>query len=161
MKGNDEVEQHSTNSFEPRIFIAQLKERLTEMNYSKATIDRLDSVWRNFTQYWEEHHQLEFSLQTIQEFTSTRYGCKMGDRDSAHNVLRAMNMLWDFVHYQQVFKQSSLNIRRFNSEFENAFEGFLTFLKDSGYSDGSRRTFRSILLQNERPAKKSQVEISR
>ena len=82
--------------------------------------------------YWEEHHQLEFSLQTIQEFTSTRYGCKMGDRDSAHNVLRAMNMLWDFVHYQQVFKQSSLNIRRFNSEFENAFEGFLTFLKDSG-----------------------------
>lgn len=149
MKGNDEVEQHSTNSFEPRIFVAQLKERLTEMNYSKATIDRLDSVWRNFTQYWEEHHQLEFSLQTIQEFTSTRYGCKMGDRDSAHNVLRAMNMLWDFVHYQQVFKQSSLNIRRFNSEFENAFEGFLTFLKDSGYSDGSRRTFRSILFQFE------------
>ena len=65
------------------------------------------------------------------------------------NVLRAMNMLWDFVHYQQVFKQSSLNIRRFNSEFENAFEGFLTFLKDSGYSDGSRRTFRSILFQFE------------
>ena len=65
MKGNDEVEQHSTNSFEPRIFIAQLKERLTEMNYSKATIDRLDSVWRNFTQYWEEHHQLEFSLQNL------------------------------------------------------------------------------------------------
>ena len=119
------------------------------MNYSKATIDRLDSVWRNFTQYWEEHHQLEFSLQTIQEFTSIRYGCKMGDRDSAHNVLRAMNMLWDFVHYQQVFKQSSLNIRRFNSEFENAFEDFLTVLKDSGYSDGSRRTFRSILFQFE------------
>lgn len=149
MKGNDEVEQHSTNSFEPRIIIAQLKERLAEMNYSQATIDRLDSVWRNFTQYWEEHYQLEFTLQTMQEFTSTRYGCKMGDRDSAHNVLRAMNMLWDFVHYQQVFKQSSLNIRRFNSEFENAFEGFLAFLKYSGYSDGSRRTFRSILFQFE------------
>ena len=82
MKGNDEVEQHSTNSFEPRIIIAQLKERLAEMNYSQATIDRLDSVWRNFTQYWEEHHQLEFTLQTMQEFTSTRYGCKMGDRDT-------------------------------------------------------------------------------
>ena len=82
MKGNDEVEQHGTNSFEPRFIIAQLKERLAEMNYSKATIDRLDSVWRNFAQYWEEHHQLEFTLQTIQDFSSTRYGCKMGDRDT-------------------------------------------------------------------------------
>lgn len=149
MKGNDEVKQHSANSFEPRIIIIQLKERLIEMNYSKTTIDRLDSVWRNFTQYWEEDHQLDFTLQTIQEFTSNRYGCKMGDKDRAHNVLRAMNMLWDFVQYRQVFKQSSLNIRRFNSEFESAFEEFLAYLKYSGYSDGSRRTFRSILFQFE------------
>ena len=67
MKGNDEVKQHSANSFEPRIIIVQLKERLIEMNYSKSTINRLDSVWRNFTQYWEEDHQLDFTLQTIQE----------------------------------------------------------------------------------------------
>lgn len=149
MKGNDEVEQHSTNSFEPRIFVAQLKERLTEMNYSKATIDRLDSVWRNFTQYWEEHHQLDFHCRRYKNLRAPDMAAKWVIGDSAHNVLRAMNMLWDFVHYQQVFKQSSLNIRRFNSEFENAFEGFLTFLKDSGYSDGSRRTFRSILFQFE------------
>lgn len=102
------------------------------MNYSKTTINRLDSVWRNFTQYWEEDHQLDFTLQSIQEFTSNRYGCKMGDKDCAHNVLRAMNMLWDFVQYRQVFKQSSLNIRRFNSEFETAFEEFHAYLKYSG-----------------------------
>ena len=134
------MNQEQVRTFEPRSAIYQLKGRLVEMNYSKSTIDRLDSVWRNFSQYWDDHSQLEFSIQTMQEFISFRYGCQLGDKDKAHNVWRAMNMLWDFAWYHQVFKQSSLNFHKFSAEYRDAFEGFLSYLIQGGYSEGSVRT---------------------
>lgn len=143
------MNQEQVRTFEPRSTIFQLKGRLVEMNYSKSTIDRLDSVWRNFSQYWDDHSQLEFCIQTMQEFISFRYGCELGDRDKAHNVRRAMNMLWDFAWHHQVFKQSSLNSRKFSTEYRDAFEGFLLHLIQCGYSEGSVRTFRSRLFQLE------------
>ena len=56
-------------TFDPKKTIFQLKQRLNEMAYSQATIDRLDSVWRNFIQYWTDTHQTEFTEATMQEFT--------------------------------------------------------------------------------------------
>lgn len=144
-----QMNQEQVRTFEPRSTIFQLKGRLVEMNYSKSTIDRLDSVWRNFSQYWDEHSQLEFCIQTMQEFISFRYGCELGDKDKAHNVRRAMNMLWDFAWHRQVFKQSSLNSRKFSTAYRDAFEGFLSYLIQCGYSEGSVRTFRSRLFQFE------------
>ncbi|HBL48707.1 MAG TPA: hypothetical protein DDZ65_00425, partial [Firmicutes bacterium] len=78
-----QMNQEQIRAFEPRSTIFQLKGQLVEMNYSKSTIDRLNSVWRNFIQYWDDHPQLEFCIQTIQEFISFRYGCELGDRDKA------------------------------------------------------------------------------
>jgi site-specific recombinase XerD len=144
-----QMNQEQVRTFEPRSTIFQLKERLAEMNYSKSTIDRLDSVWRNFVQYWDDHPQLEFCIQAMQEFISFRYGCQLGDKDKAHNVRRAMNMLWDFAQYHQVFKQSSLTAHKFRVEYRDAFERFLSYLVQSGYSRGSIRTFRSRLFQFE------------
>ena len=134
-------------TFDPKKTIFQLKQRLNEMAYSQATIDRLDSVWRNFIQYWTDTHQTEFTEATMQEFTVFRYGYVLGDKDKAHNVNRAMNMLWDFTWYHQVFKQSSLSVVHFHHEYQDVFNGFLSYLRDKGYSEGSIRTFRSRLMQ--------------
>ena len=103
-------------TFDPKKTIFQLKQRLNKMAYSQATINRLDSVWRNFIQYWTDTHQTEFTEATMQEFTVFRYGYVLGDKDKAHNVNRAMNMLWDFTWYHQVFKQSSLSVVHFHHE---------------------------------------------
>ncbi len=143
------MEQMRLEGFSPGRTIPQLKQRLIEMDYSQSTIERLDSVWRNFTQYWVETSQTEFTVATMHKFMDFRYGCVMGDKDKAHNVSRAMNMLWDFAWYGQVFKQSSLNATRFCPEYRDTFEGFLSYLRDIGYSEGSIRTFRSRLLQIE------------
>lgn len=131
----------------PSATILQLKQRLNEMNYSQNTIDRLNSVWRNFTQYWTDTSQTEFTEATMQEFIVFRYGYVLGDKDKAHNVHRAMNMLWDFTWYHQVFKQSSLIVAQFHYEYRDVFNGFLSYLRDKGYSEGSIRTFQSRLMQ--------------
>ena len=83
----------------------------------------------------------------MQEFTVFRYGYVLGDKDKAHNVNRAMNMLWDFTWYHQVFKQSSLSVVQYHHEYQDVFNGFLSYLRDKGYSEGSIRTFRSRLMQ--------------
>ena len=80
-------------TFDPGKTILQLKQRLSEMDYSQATIERLDSVWRNFTQYWTDTSQTEFTEATMQEFIAFRYRYVLGNKDKAHNVHRAMNML--------------------------------------------------------------------
>lgn len=141
------MDQVRIATFEPKNTILQLKQRLNEMDYSQATIDRLDSVWRNFTQYWTDTSQTEFTEATMQEFIAFRYGCVLGDKDKAHNVHRAMNMLWDFTWHHQVFKQSTLNVVQFHHEYQDVFNGFLSYLRDKGYSEGSIRTFRSRLMQ--------------
>lgn len=141
------MDQVQIATFELKNTILQLKQQLTEMGYSQATIDRLDSVWRNFTQYWTDTSQAEFTEATMQEFIAFRYGYVLGDKDKAHNVHRAMNMLWDFTWYHQVFKQSSLSVVQFHREYQDVFNGFLSYLRDKGYSEGSIRTFRSRLMQ--------------
>jgi len=143
------MDQMRLEGFNPGAVIPQLKQQLIEMDYSPSTIDRLDSVWRNFNQYWVETSQTEFTVATMHKFMDFRYGYTMGDRDKAHNISRAMNMLWDFSFYGQVFKQSSLNATQFRSEYRDVFEGFLSNLRNIGYSEGSIRTFRSRLLQVE------------
>lgn len=141
------MDQVQIATFDPEETILQLKQRLSEMDYSQATIDRLDSVWRNFTQYWTDTSQTEFTEATVQKFIVFRYGYVLGDKDKAHNVNRAMNMLWDFTWYHQVFKQSSLSVAQFHHEYQDVFNGFLSYLRDKGYSEGSIRTFRSRLMQ--------------
>lgn len=137
----------SAASFDPKPAISHLIARMDEMGYSKSTIDRLNSVWQNFTVYWETQPQQEFSLPTISEFMSFRYGCRMGDKDASHNVVRAMCMLWDYTCYGQIFKQSSINARGFSPEYQSAFNGFMDFLEHSGYSDGTLSTLRSQIFQ--------------
>lgn len=139
--------QSQIATFEPKNTILQLKQRLNEMDYSQATIDRLDSVWRNFMRYWTDTSQTEFTEATMWEFIAFRYGYVLGDKDKAHNVYRAMNMLWDFTWYHQVFKQSSLSVIHFHPDYRDVFNGFLSYLRDKGYSEGSIRTFRSRLIQ--------------
>lgn len=141
------MDQVQIATFDPEKTILQLKQRLSEMDYSQTTIDRLNSVWRNFTQYWTDTSQTEFIEATMQEFIAFRYGYVLGDKDKAHNVNRAMNMLWDFTWYHQVFKQSTLNVVQFHPEYQDVFNGFLSYLRDKGYSEGSIRTFRSRLMQ--------------
>jgi hypothetical protein len=46
------MNQEQVRTFEPRSTIFQLKERLAEMNYSKSTIDRLDSVMKSKGRKW-------------------------------------------------------------------------------------------------------------
>lgn len=141
------MDQMQATTFHPSTTIQELKQRLHEMDYSQATIARLDSVWRNFIEYWNDTPQTEFTISTMQKFIDLRYGYVLGDKDRAHNIHRAMNMLWDFAWYHQVFKQSSLSIVQFRPEYQDVFNGFLSHLRDKGYSEGSIRTFRCRLLQ--------------
>ncbi len=143
------MKQKLPEGFKPGETILQLKRRLDELGYSQSTVRRLDSVWRNFTQYWNDSAQTEFTLTTMQQFMDIRYGYAMGDKDRSHNIRRAMNMLWDFAWYNQVFRQSSANTAQFRPEYRDAFEGFLSHLRDIGYSKGSLDTFRSQLFQIE------------
>ena len=91
------MDQIQTVTFNPKEVILRLKQRLSEMDYSQATIERLDSVWRNFTQFWTDTSQTEFTESIMLEFIAFRYGYVLGDKDKAHNAHRAMNMLWDFT----------------------------------------------------------------
>lgn len=141
------MNSHNTNQFDPQPIVTNLKEQLVKMSYSKTTIDRLDSVWQNFLKYTASHNVPEFTLQVIDEFIGFRYGYLMGDKDRAHNVRRAMNMLWDFAQYGHVFKHSSLTLHVFDVGYRDSIEGFLSSLKCSGYSDGSLKTFRSRMYQ--------------
>lgn len=141
------MKQPTEQAFSPGSTVAMLKGRLAEMNYSQATIERMDSVWENFSQYWNSMSNPEFSLKTIQEFILSRYGFQMGDKDSCHNVNRSMGVLWDFVTCGQVFTVCSLNRNEFRTEYREAIEGFVRRLVDSGYSQGSLRTFRSQLFK--------------
>lgn len=149
MKGLTQMIRPPTTPFEPKPTISHLINRLEEMGYNKSTINRLNSVWRNFIAFWEKRPQEELSLQAISEFMSFRYGCRLGDKDASHNVVRAMCMLWDYTCYGQVFKQSHINTRGFYPEYQAAFNGFMEFLKRSEYSDGSLRTLRSQMFQFE------------
>lgn len=136
-------------TFEPDTVVTQLKAKLEELKYSESTISRLDSVWRNFAQYWNNNPGLGFSVEVMDQFIAHRYGYALGDKDRAHNIRRAMNMLWDFSQFHTVFKQSSLNLDGFSTGFAAAFEGFLSHLVKSGYAEGSIVTFRSRLFQFE------------
>ena len=147
MKGLMQMARSTATPFDPRPAISHLIARMNEMGYSKSTTDRLNSVWQNFSVYWEAQPQKEFNLEAISEFMSFRYGCRLGDKDTSHNVARAMCMLWDYACYGQIFKQSSINVRGFCPEYRDAFDGFMDFLKRSGYSNGSLRTFRSQMFQ--------------
>jgi site-specific recombinase XerD len=157
MKGLTKMNRLPTTPFDPESTISHLISKLDEMGYSKDTIGRLNSVWRNFAAYWEMGSHEEFSLQVISEYMSFRYGCRLGDRGASHNVVRAMCMLWDYSCYGRIFKQSYINRRGFCPKYRDAFNGFMEFLEHSGYSDGSLRTLRSQMFQFEEFLRNSDI----
>jgi len=92
------------------------------------------------------------------------YGSVLGDKDTSHNVNRAIHMLADFEQYGMVFKQSSVTLKGFSEGYKSLFEGFLEHLRKTGTAEGSIGTWKSRLfrfeyfLQNKNITSFSEIE---
>ncbi len=129
--------------------VEELTVRLKEMGYSDFTIARLNSIWRNLVPYADHNAGGAFSMEMAREFIEKHYGFRLGDRDTSHNVHRAIHLLGDFQRFGTVFKQSHATLKGFSPSYRGLFEGFLRNLSERGFAKGSIRTWRSRLFRLE------------
>ena len=104
--------------------INELKQHLTELNYSERTLRRLGATWKELIAYCNIHEAPELTAKLEREFVWERYGAKLGDKDTSHNINRAIHMLDDYLRYGMVFKQSSITLKGFSPAYREIFEGF-------------------------------------
>ena len=129
--------------------INELKQHLTELNYSERTLRRLDATWKELIAYCNIHEAPELTAKLEREFVWERYGAKLGDKDTSHNINRAIHMLDDYLRYGIVFKQSSVTLKGFSPAYREVFEGFLDNLRQKQMAFGSIQTWRGRLFRFE------------
>lgn len=158
-------QDQNTQELEIRELISEAKSHLTQIGYRPRTIERLDAVWRKLEDYCDLQGTSSLTAESSREFVWERYGSVLGEKDTSHNVNRAVHLLLDFQKFGMVFKQSSMTIKGFSEPYRELFEGFLKHLHQEGVADGSIRTWRSrlfrfeYLLENNGIAHFSQIEL--
>lgn len=138
--------------------INELKLHLVKLNYSENTISRLEATWRELIAYCGVHRASEFTVDLERKFIWERYGSVLGDKDTSHNVNRAIHMLNDYLQYGMIFKQSSITLKGFSPAYKNLFEGFLDSLRQNQVAEGSIKTWRGRLFRFEYFLLKSGIE---
>jgi site-specific recombinase XerD len=139
---------------------------LTKLGYSKDTLLTNKSILGRLERYAVAKGTDAFSIELGREFVLNEFGHILGERDSSHNVNRAIHMLADFQKYGMIFKQSSLTIKGFSDEYKPLFEDFLGHLHKQGLADGSIATWRARMfrfeyyLQNRGIRKFEQIELA-
>lgn len=158
-------QEHCTKELEIKALISEAKSHLAQIGYQPRTIDRLDAVWQKLEDYCDLQGTPVLSAELSREFVWERYGSILGEKDTSHNVNRAVHLLLDFQKFGMVFKQSSMTIKGFSEAYHDLFEGFLEHLRQEGVADGSIRTWRSRLfrfeyfLENSGVTRFSQIEL--
>lgn len=158
-------QDQNTQELEIRELISEAKSHLTQIGYRPRTIERLDAVWRKLEDYCDLQGTSSLTAESSREFVWERYGSVLGEKDTSHNVNRAVHLLLDFQKFGMVFKQSSMTIKGFSEPYRELLEGFLKHLHQEGVADGSIRTWRSRLfrfeyfLENNGIAHFSQIEL--
>lgn len=158
-------QDQNTQELEIRELISEAKSHLTQIGYRPRTIERLDAVWRKLEDYCDLQGTSSLTAESGREFVWERYGSVLGEKDTSHNVNRAVHLLLDFQKFGMVFKQSSMTIKGFSEPYRELLEGFLKHLHQEGVADGSIRTWRSRLfrfeyfLENNGIAHFSQIEL--
>lgn len=142
-------QDQNTQELEIRELISEAKSHLTQIGYRPRTIERLDAVWRKLEDYCDLQGTSSLTAESGREFVWERYGSVLGEKDTSHNVNRAVHLLLDFQKFGMVFKQSSMTIKGFSEPYRELLEGFLKHLHQEGVADGSIRTWRSRLFRFE------------
>lgn len=126
-----------------------LKDHLNEKGYKESTVERFDSIWKRLVLYCNSNNVKKFTMDIGRDFIWECFGSKLGDKDTSHNINRAIHMLSDFDRYGMIFKQSSVTLKEFSQEYRSLFDGFLEELKSRGMAKGSIGTWRSRLFRFE------------
>lgn len=142
-------QEQRTKELEIKTLISEAKSHLVQIGYRPCTINRLDAVWQKLAAYCDLQGTPALTAELGREFVWERYGSILGEKDTSHNVNRAVHLLLDFQKFGMVFKQSSMTIKEFSEPYHDLFEGFLEHLRQEGVSDGSIRTWRSRLFRFE------------
>lgn len=142
-------QEQSTKKLEVNALISEAKSHLAQIGYKPRTIERLDAVWKKLADYCGLQGTPVLTAELGRAFVWERYGSILGEKDTSHNVNRAVHLLLDFQKFGMVFKQSRMTIKAFTEPYRDLFEGFLEHLHREGVSDGSIRTWRSRLFRLE------------
>jgi len=132
-----------------RELVDELNHHLPEIDYRPATIARLNADWDKLIAYADAQGIETFTMELGRAFVWDVCGSILGDKDTSHNVNRAIHMLSDFEQYGMVFKQSSATLKGFLEEYRLLFEGFLEHLRKIGTAEGSIGTWRGRLFRFE------------
>lgn len=142
-------ETRNTTTMDIRHLITTTKEQMAELGYKQCSIDRMDAVWKNLAVYCEGYNDGVLTAELARSFVWDLYGSVLGEKDSSHNVNRAIHMLLDLQQFGMIFKQSHMTLKSFSTAYSRLFEDFLKHLGDNGFSEGSVRTWRSRLFRFE------------
>ena len=130
-----------------RDLVLGLNRHLPDIDYRPSTIARLNAEWDKLIAYADACGVEEFSMELGRTFVWEICGAILGDKDTSHNVNRAIHMLADFEQYGTVFRQSKETLKKFSPEFESLFESYLDYLRKTGTAEGSIRTWRGRLFR--------------
>lgn len=132
-----------------RELVEELNHHLPGIDYRPVTIARLNANWSKLIEYADERGIEVFTMELGRAFVWDVCGSILGDKDTSHNVNRAIHMLADFERYGMVFKQSSMTLKGFSAEYKELFAGYLEYLGKIGAAEGSIRTWRGRLFRFE------------
>ncbi len=133
-----------------RELVNNLKEYLSELSYSDSTISRYDSIWKRLIIYCDEHQYENFTMEIGRNFIFERFGAVLGEKDTSHNLNRAIHILSDYQNFGIVFKISTKTLKNFSFEYQELFEMFLNHLIETGASLNSIPTWKSRLFRFEK-----------
>ncbi len=129
--------------------ISSTKHHLTKLGYKPSTILRYDAVWKDLPKYCALHGEQFLTAELGRAYVFEKFGSELGEKDSSHNVNRAIHLLLDFQKFGMVFMQSSMTLKEFSLPFKEIFESLLQDLRQKDFAENSVTCCRSRLFRFE------------
>jgi site-specific recombinase XerD len=107
--------------------ISKVLDAYKDLGYSRQSVDKIRSVYKELAWYCTQHNELTYSLELMERFQREVYDEEHGDKERHWGIKRAVNMLHDYRLFGAVLRKSKKE-RVFKPQFAESCEWYIESL---------------------------------
>jgi len=104
--------------------ISKVLEVYKDLGYTRQSVDRIRSIYKELAWYCTQHNELTYSLDLMGRFQRDVYDVEHGNKERHWAIRRAVNMLHDYRLFGAVLRKSKKE-RVFKPQFAESGEWYL------------------------------------
>lgn len=126
--------------------ISKTLETYKDLGYTRQSVDKIRSVYKELAWYCTQHNELTYSLELMERFQRDVYDEEHGTKERHWAIKRAVNMLHDYRIFGAVLRKSKKE-RAFKPQFSESGDWYLEMMTRRNLAERSMYNHKLSLIR--------------